>query len=131
MQLPPVYQLTNKLNQICKLKKAPYGLKQLLRAWFGRFNKAMIDLKYHQARGNHTLFIKHSVTGTITVLLIYIDEILITRGDVEEVHRLTKALSRQFEMKELGQLKYFLGIEVAYSKEDISLRQHKYTLDLL
>ena len=52
------------------------------------------------------------------VLLVYVDDILITGGDVEE-------LSKQFEMKELGQLKYFLGIEVAYSKEVISLSQHK------
>ena len=59
------------------------------------------------------------------------DDILITGGDAVEIHQLTTALSGQFEMKELGQLKYFLGIEVAYSKEGISLSQHKYTLDLL
>ena len=112
MQLPPRYKLTNKANQVCKLKKALYGLKQSPRAWFGRFTKAMIDLNYHQARGDHALFIKHSVTGAITLLLVYVDDILITGGDVDDVHRLTKAFSGQFEMKELGQLKYFLGIEV-------------------
>ena len=51
MQLPPGYHLTDKPNQVCKLKKALYGLKQSPRAWFGRFTKAMIELKYHQARG--------------------------------------------------------------------------------
>ena len=90
----------------------------------------MIDLKYHQARGDHALFIKHDVTETVPILLVYVDDILITGGDVEEVHQLTEALSRQFEMKELGELKYFLGIEVTYSKEGISLSQHNYTLDL-
>ena len=131
MQLPPGYQLTNVPNQVCKLKKALYGLKQSPRAWFSRFTKAMIDLNYHQARGDHVLFIKHSTTGAVTLLLVYVDDILITGGDAAEIHQLTTALSGQFEMKELGQLKYFLGIEVAYSKEGISLSQHKYTLDLL
>ena len=121
MQLPPGYHMTNKPNQVCKLKKALYGLKQSPRAWFGHFTKEMIDLNYHQARGDHALFIKHSVTGAVTVLLVYVDDILITGGDADEVHRLIKALFGQFEMKELGQLKYFLGIEVAYCKDGISL----------
>ena len=70
MQLPLGYQLTNKPNEVFKLKKALYGLKQLPRAWFDRFTKTMIDLNYHQAKGNHTLFIKHSVTGAVTMLLV-------------------------------------------------------------
>ena len=131
MQLPLGYQLTNEPNQVCKLKKALYGLKQSPRAWFSRFTEAMIDLNYHQSRGDHVLFIKHSATGAVTLLLVYVDDILITGGDAAEIHRLITALSGQSEMKELGQLKYFLGIEVAYSKEGISLSQHKYTLDLL
>ena len=72
MQLPPEYHLTNKLNEICKLKQLP-------RASFGHFIKAMIDLKYRRARGDHALFIKHSVTRIVIVFLVYIDDILITR----------------------------------------------------
>ena len=98
MQLPPGYQLRNKPNQVCKPKKALYGLNQSPRAWFGRFTKAMIYLNYHQARGDHALFIKHSVIGAVTLLLVYVDDMLITEGDVDEVQRLTKALSGQFEM---------------------------------
>ena len=132
MQLPPGYQLTSKPNQVCKLKKALYGLKQLPKAWFGRFTRALIDLEYHQARGDHALFIKHCGNGgAVTILLVYVDDILITGGDVEEISKLTEALSRQFEMKQFGPLKYFLDIEVAYSKAGISLNKHKYTLDLL
>ena len=62
---------------------------------------------------------------------MYVDDILITRGDCEEIQMLTKALFAQFEIKAFGQLKFFLGIEVAYSKDGISLSQHKYVLDLL
>ena len=93
MQLPPGYQLTDKPNQVCRLKKALYGLKQSPRAWFGRFTKAMIDLKYHQARGDHALFIKFGTTGAVTLLLVYVDDKLITGEDAEEIQRLTSALS--------------------------------------
>ena len=62
---------------------------------------------------------------------MYVDDILITGGDTDEIQRLITTLSRQFEMKELGRLKYFLGIEVVYSRDGISLSQHKYILDLL
>ena len=64
-------------------------------------------------------------------MLVYVDDILVIGGDCEEVQMLTKSLFGQFEMKALGQLKFFLGIEVAYSKDGISLSQHKYVLDLL
>ena len=131
MQLPRGYHLTDNQNQVCRLKKALYGLKQSSRAWFGRFTKAMVELNYHQARGDHALFIKHGSIGRVTILLVYVDDILITGGDYEEIQMLTKALFAQFEMKALGQLKFFLGIEVAYSKDRISLSQHKYILDLL
>ena len=92
----------------------------------------MIGLDYHQARGDHTLFIKHSRSGgAVTILLVYVDNILVTGGDIDEIYRLTEALSKHFEMNQLGPLKYFLGIKVANSKAGISLSQHKYTLDLL
>ena len=79
---------------------------------------------YHVYQASHS-------GGAVTILLVYVDDILVTSGDVDEIHRLTEALSRQFEMKQLGPLKYFLGIEVVNSKASISLSQHKYTLDLL
>ena len=86
MQLLPGCQLTRKPNQVCKLKKALYGLKQSPRAWFGRFTRALIGLDNHQARGDHTLFIKHSYSGgAVTILLVYVDDILVTGGDVDEI----------------------------------------------
>ena len=100
MQSPPGYPLSNQSNQVCKLKKALYVLKQSPRAWFGRFTNAMINLNYHQARGDHALFVKHNGrSGAVTILLVYVDDILITGGDIEEIQKLTEALSGLFEMK--------------------------------
>ena len=69
-----------------------------------------------QSQGDHTLFIKHSTTGKVTILLVYVDDIIVTGDDSTERERLKKGLVQEFEIKELGKLKYFLGIEVAHSK---------------
>nr|AAB36237.1 retrotransposon peptide {Ty1-copia retrotransposon element, clone Fab 5} [Vicia faba, leaves, Peptide Transposon Partial, 76 aa] [Vicia faba] len=69
MELPPGYNDRVAAGTVCKLRKALYGLKQSPRAWFGRFTKVMLSLGYKQSQGDHTLFIKHSVSGGVTILL--------------------------------------------------------------
>ncbi|RDY06761.1 hypothetical protein CR513_09207, partial [Mucuna pruriens] len=115
----------NEKNKVCKLKKALYGLKQSPRAWFGRFVQVMISLRYRQSQGDHTLFIKHSPDGKLTLLLVYVDDMIITGDDKIEKLTLQEKLATQFEMKELGKVKYILGIEVAYSKQGISIKQNR------
>ncbi|RDX67605.1 hypothetical protein CR513_53499, partial [Mucuna pruriens] len=123
MEIPLGFYSHNEKNKVCKLKKALYGLKQSPRAWFGRFSQVMISLGYRQSQGDHTLFIKHSPNGKLTLLLVYVDDMIVIGDDEIEKLNLKEKLIPQFEMKELGKLKYFLGIEVAYFK--------KYVLDLL
>ncbi|KAH9802834.1 retrovirus-related pol polyprotein from transposon RE1 [Citrus sinensis] len=131
MDLPPGCSGPERLNQkVCKLKKSLYGLKQSPRAWFGKFTKAMVRFGYNQSNSDHTLFIKKR-QGKITVLIVYVDDMVVTGNDEEETEALQKYLSREFEMKDLGALKYFLGIEVSRSKGGIFLSQRKYALDLL
>ncbi|KAH9718181.1 retrovirus-related pol polyprotein from transposon RE1 [Citrus sinensis] len=131
MDLPPRCSGTERLNQkVCKLKKSLYGLKQSPRAWFGKFTKAMIRFGYNQINSDHTLFIKKR-QGKITALIVYVDNMVVTGNDEEETEALQKYLSRECEMKDLGALKYFLGIEVSRSKGGIFLSQRKYALDLL
>ncbi|XP_042027229.1 uncharacterized mitochondrial protein AtMg00810-like [Salvia splendens] len=69
--------------------------------------------------------------GKITCLIIYVDDMIITGDDEEEIVELRKNLFHEFEMKDLGLLKYFLGIEVLRSKKGIFINQRKYILDLL
>ena len=83
MNIPPGFE-GNTGNKMCKLKKALYGLKQSLRAWFGRFAKVMKESGYKQSQGDHTLFIKHSATGGVTALLVYVDDIIVTGNDERE-----------------------------------------------
>ena len=65
------------------------------------------------------------------MLAIYVDDIVITGDDEREIIRLKENLSKEFEVKDLGQLRYFLGIEIARSPKWIVLSQRKYILDLL
>lgn len=69
--------------------------------------------------------------GKVTALIIYVDDMIITGNDYEEIFKIQMQLSTEFEMKNLGGLKYFMGIEVAKSDEGIFTSQRKYVLDLL
>ena len=117
-------------REVCLLKKSLYGLKQSPRAWFGKFTLAMNKYGFKQSNSDHTLFLKRR-GNLITCLIIYVDDMIITGDDKEEIAKLRKSLFTEFEMKDLGKLKYFLGIEVLRSKRGIFMCQKKYILDLL
>ena len=91
----------------------------------------MKAMSYKKSQGDHTLFIKHSASGGVTALIVYVDDIVVTGNDQAEINILKGCLIREFEIKELGRLKYFLGLEVAHSRHGIFISQHKYVLDLL
>lgn len=79
---------------------------------------------YHQSQADHTLFYKHGKEGKVTILIVYVDNIVLTGNDSEELERLKRRLATNFEIKDLGTLKYFLGMEFARPKEGIFLNQH-------
>ncbi|KAK1418159.1 hypothetical protein QVD17_27298 [Tagetes erecta] len=130
MEAPPGVVENFKPGEVCRLKKTLYGLKQSPRAWFGKFTLAMKGYGFQQSNSDHTLFLKRR-GKLITCLIIYVDDMIITGNDEEEMKKLKASLSKEFEMKDLGRLKYFLGIEVLRSKKGIFICQQKYILDLL
>jgi hypothetical protein len=130
MEMPPGFVRPETKGKVCRLKKSLYGLKQSPRAWFDRFRQVVCGMGYGQCNGDHTLFYRHS-EQKITILAVYVDDIIITGDDDVEIAKLKGCLSQAFEVKDLGKLKYFLGIEVARSSKGIALSQRKYTLDLL
>lgn len=91
----------------------------------------MKEFGYSQCQADHTLFIKRSTEGKTTILIVYVDDIIVTGDCEEEIRSLKVFLAQEFEIKDLGNLKYFLGMEVARSKKGISISQRKYVLDLL
>ncbi|RVW92976.1 Retrovirus-related Pol polyprotein from transposon RE1 [Vitis vinifera] len=131
MMLPPRFCKEEKETRVCKLKKSLYGLKQSPKAWFDRFSKVIKNQGYQQGQSDHTMFFKQSNDGRMTILIVYVDDIILTGDDTGEVERLKKVLATEFKVKDLGQMRYFLGMEVARSRKGISISQRKYVLDLL
>ena len=81
----------------------------------------MIIVGYKQSHGDHNLFVKHSTSGRVIALLVYVDDIIVTGNDSEEREALKWCLAKEFEKNEPGRLKLFLGIEVAHPKKGISV----------
>ena len=100
MHIPFRYATSSKTKIVCKLEQVLYGLKQSPRAWFGNFSSTIRKYGYHQSNSDHTFFQKHQ--GKVTTLIVYVDDMIITRDDVEEISRLQEHLATEFEMKNLG-----------------------------
>ena len=91
----------------------------------------MINVGYKQSHDDHTFFVKHSTSMGVTAQLGYVDDIIVIGNDLEEREAMKLCLGKEFEIQELGRLKYFLGIEVAHSKKRIFVSPQKHVLDLL
>jgi len=107
-----------------------YGLKQASRNWYEKLTNLLLTNGYKQAAFDASLFIK-STTETFTVLLVYVDDIILAANSLSEFTLIKNVLHQAFKIKDIGTLKYFLGLEVAHSHSGISLCQRKYCLDLL
>ena len=77
------------------------------------------------------MFYNHSSEGKRVVLIMYVDDIILTGDDNEGIVKLKEAITKEFEIKDLGNLKYFCGMEFARSKEGIVVNQRKYVIDFL
>ncbi|KAA3466547.1 Cysteine-rich RLK (receptor-like protein kinase) 8 [Gossypium australe] len=131
MKLPPGLKSVERSNKVCKFNRSLYGLKQSPRVWFERFTKVILKNGYKQSLTDHTLFIKVTSTNKKAILIVYVDDIILTGDDEEEISNLKKLLNREFKIKDLGKLRYFLGMEVPadtpmeanlrFNKEDGSL----------
>nr|XP_016506668.1 PREDICTED: uncharacterized mitochondrial protein AtMg00810-like [Nicotiana tabacum] len=91
-------------TRVCKLKKSLYGLRQASRQWSD---------------------------SSISIVVVYVDDILLTGNNLEEINALKVFLHQEFRIKDLGNLHYFLGMEVLREPEGLILTQRKFTLDLL
>ncbi|KAA3482589.1 Retrovirus-related Pol polyprotein from transposon TNT 1-94 [Gossypium australe] len=117
-------------NMVCKLQKSLYGLKQASLQWFSKLTSAVTSLDYIQSSSDFSLFIKKDVVS-FTALLVYVDDVILAGDNLDEIARVKAFLDSTFTIKDLGDLKYFLGLEVARSSAGIHLCQRKYALDIL
>ena len=121
---------TTRPNQCCKLLKSLYDLKQASRKWYEKLSLLLLSCGYQQAQADHSLFIKTEGNYFIA-LIVYVDDVVLTGNSTFEINNIKHILDSTFHIKDLGILKYFLGLEVAHSEKGISLCQREYCLDLL
>jgi hypothetical protein len=129
MKIPEGVHCSNP-NMVCKLQKSLYGLKQASRKWYEKLTSLLIKEGYIQSTSDYSLFTS-SKAVKFTALLVYVDDIILAGDSIDEFDRIKGVLDAAFKIKNLGQLKYFLGLEVAHSKLGIVVSQRKYCLDLL
>jgi hypothetical protein len=127
MRPPPGYSVPESI--VCHLRRSLYGLKQAPRAWFQRFAFVVIVAGFSASAHDSALFIHVSPYGR-TVLLLYVDNMIITGDDPEYIAFAKARLSDQFLMSNLSPLRYFLEIEIS-TPEGFFLSQEKYIQDLL
>ncbi|CAA7030657.1 unnamed protein product [Microthlaspi erraticum] len=115
---------------VCRLVKSLYGLKQASRQWFHIFSGVLLAYGFTQSYADPTLFVKQTEESFLA-LLVYVDDILLVSNVDEVVVDLKRLLAKEFKIKDLGTMRYFLGLEIARAKAGISVSQRKYTLELL
>ncbi|KAK2409531.1 putative mitochondrial protein [Trifolium repens] len=128
--MTPPPNINAKPNQVCKVVKSLYGLKQASCKWYEKLTSILVSHHYKQAPSDHSLFIKQTPTS-FTILLVYVDDILLAGNSLSEFAHIKQVLNTAFKIKDLGIHKYFPCLEVAHSKSGVSLCQRKYCLDLL
>jgi hypothetical protein len=130
MQQPPGYIDTTHPSHVCRLHNAIYGLKQAPRAWYNELKNFLLAYGFANSKSDASLFVYRN-QGVILYFLVYVDDLIITGNDNSFISYFLQALSTRFSIKDLGDLNYFLGVEVLPSSAGLLLTQHKYIRDLL
>jgi len=111
MEQPPGYVDQTHPNLVCRLKKTLYGLKQAPKAWSDKIGEYLVTNGFQTSNANFSLYVKKTNHGII-VIVTYVNDLIITGDSDGDIFDLKKLLKQKFEMKDLGELRYFLDIEV-------------------
>ncbi|KAJ4771370.1 Retroelement pol polyprotein-like [Rhynchospora pubera] len=129
MCLPPGFA-SKYPGKVCRLRKSLYGLRQAPRMWFSKLTEALQVYGFTQSYADYSLFTMKK-GDVFLAILVYVDDLVIAGNNSEAIVQFKQYLSRTFYMKDLGALKYFLGIEIARNPTGLYLCQRKYTLDIV
>ncbi|KAL8161261.1 hypothetical protein V2J09_012750 [Rumex salicifolius] len=130
MKQPPGFINREFPDHVCRLRKAIYGLKQAPRAWYTELRTFLIHQGFVNSISDTSLFILNRGSATLYIL-IYVDDIIVTGNTPASVDKVIATLASKFSLKDMGNLHYFLGVEVTRSTDGIFLNQRKYVHDLL
>ncbi|GJS71498.1 retrovirus-related pol polyprotein from transposon TNT 1-94 [Tanacetum coccineum] len=121
-------------HHVYRLKKALYGLKQALRAWFGKpkrfLSKFLLAQGFSKGVVDPTLFIRKTGKHTLHVQ-IYVDDIIFASTDPKDCDRFSNEMSSKFQMSMMGQISFFLGLQISQNPRGIFINQSKYANEIL
>eukprot|EP00253_Pinus_taeda_P024043 PITA_24043 len=127
---PPDYEIEGQEDKVYRLKKALYGLKQAPRAWYSRIYAHLLDNGFEKCDGEPTLYIKES-EGKILIVILYVDDLIFIGSDDFLIADFKQVMKSEFEITDLGLLRYFFGIKVKQIENDIFISQAKYVAEIL
>ena len=127
---PPGFENPNKLNHVFKLTKALYGLKQAPRAWYDRLSTFLIKNNFSRGKIDTTLFRKDDKENFL-IVQIYVDDIIFGSTNEKMCEEFSGLMQSEFEMSMMGELRFFLGLQIKQETNGIFICQDKYIKDLL
>jgi hypothetical protein len=129
IEQPQGFEVHPRETHVCRLKKALYGLKQAPRAWYARIDSYLTRLGFSKSYADPNLYYK-VVNDAPVILLLYVDYLFLT-GAEPLIIQCKRELASEFDMKDLGLMHYYLGLEVWQKHGEIFLGQGKYVVKIL
>jgi hypothetical protein len=129
IEKPEGFEIFNSESHVCRLKRALYGLKQGPHAWYTQIDNYFIESGFTKSEADANLY-QIVVEGKILIIFLYVDDLILT-GDEKLIHSCKEDLSKEFEMKDMGLLHYFLGLEIWQRDGEIFVSQGNYAREIL
>ncbi|GJT64711.1 putative ribonuclease H-like domain-containing protein [Tanacetum coccineum] len=127
---PPGFEDLDFPNRVYKVEKTLYGLHQAPRAWYETLSTYLLDNGFQRGKIDKTLFIKRH-KGDILLVQVYVDDIIFCSTKKELCNAFEKLMHEKFQMSSMGELTFFLGLQVKQKKDGIFISQDKYVEDIL
>ncbi|KAL9249238.1 Retrovirus-related Pol polyprotein from transposon TNT 1-94-like protein [Drosera capensis] len=128
MVQPEGFEVKGKGHKVCKLRKSLYGLKQAPRQWYKKFDSFMTSHGYQRFKADPYVYFKRFANGKFLILLLYLDYMLVIGQDAQMIAMLKKEFSKAFDMKDMGQARQKLGMQITHDRKAkrLWLSQEKY-----
>ena len=127
MSQPPVFVNETYPNHVCQLHKVVYGLKHSPRSWYKEIESYIISYVFFHSLSDHYLFM-YALFEVMLQVSVYVDYLIIIGNHQSLVEGYIKCLANHFLIKDLGDMNFFLGVQVIHSPSGIFLSQHKYIM---
>ena len=127
---PRGFEKEGEEHKVYKLSKALYGLRQAPRAWYARLSIYLVKLGFTKCPFEHAVYMKHE-NNEVLIVGVYVDDLLITGTNLNDIVEFKQQIQREFEMSDMGQLAYYIGMEVEQEKGYIEIKQTAYAKRIL